>query len=707
MSSAGTSDCNAGVAVKAADVELARLALSRGWITEERMERALLEADRCQALGLAKSVEEILVEDGSLTGEGVRSLRDALGLTLKHPRIGDFEIVRRVGIGGTGTVFEACHVRLKQRIALKILFPRLAKDPQSTERFLREARTLARLNHPHLVHAIDAGQDGEVYYLAMEYIEGENLLQILFRDGPFPPLRTLEVVRDVTEALGALEEKGLVHRDVKPANILIGPDGTVKLADFGLLARVEESGGPGAGPLCGTPHYISPEQLRHRTDLDFRSDLYALGATWFHILAGRPPFVGKSTRDILHGHLYQPPQPPSSVRKNLPAAIDRMVLRWLAKNREERPASSKEALEDLARAESALRARERFSISAIAARARKARPSRRTVMALAGLVLLLFATLTFSLGRPRRGEAPVVVVAAPPPRSVAVPVSPAEPPAITPVPESRSGGPRAPEPPPPTRSDKGSSLESTAAPVPRPALLRGPTLASKLLPLARSARARAVVLLEPLLASPPAPFRRLELLGRSFRASFVALEPGQDPPRGIVLFYDFERSRELDDFRSAAGAWAARDGKLLALASPGKSLDSVAWYTPPVRMDGESSSPAPWIVALGDVSVAPGSGEDAWVLKGAEERVDALSAPTVPARPWSVLFLPASVEVTVGGRTRTLDSPRVEAGRLILLTAPGASLEYLRIEGILQPDWAAERARLLLESDGPAPSPRR
>ena len=226
--------------MKATDVDLAHLALFRGLISKECHQRSLLEADRYQALGLDKSVEEIFVEAGSLTSDQVRSLRNELGLALKCPRIGDYEILRRVGLGGMGTVYEARHVRLKQRIALKVLFPRLARDPERAERFLLEARTLAKLNHPHLVHAIDAGQDGEYFYLAMEFIDGENLLQVLAREGPLKPPRTLEIVRAVCGALGALEEKGLVHRDVKPANILVGPEGIVKLADLGLHKAVDE-----------------------------------------------------------------------------------------------------------------------------------------------------------------------------------------------------------------------------------------------------------------------------------------------------------------------------------------------------------------------------------------------------------------------------------------------------------------------------------
>ena len=149
--------------MKATDADFARVALAKGLISRERHDLVLAEADRLQALGLEKSVDEILVERGDITSEHARSLREALGWSVTRPRIGGYEIIRRVGIGGMGTVFEARHVRLNQRIALKVLFPRLSKDPRLTERFLREARALAKLDHQHLVHAIDAGQDGEYF----------------------------------------------------------------------------------------------------------------------------------------------------------------------------------------------------------------------------------------------------------------------------------------------------------------------------------------------------------------------------------------------------------------------------------------------------------------------------------------------------------------------------------------------------------------
>ena len=336
--------------MRPSDVELSRLVVDRGWLDEMTSIEGLQEADRCQALGLDKSLEEVLVERGQLSVAQVRDLRRALGWTVDRPRIGGFEIVRRVGLGGTGSVFEARHVRLGQRVALKVLYPRLAQDPRITARFLNEARALARLDHPNLVHAFDLGRDGAYFYLAMEFIEGENLLQVLTSQGPLTPVRSVEIVRAVVSGLAELERNDLIHRDIKPANILLDEEGSgrVKLADFGLLKRGSLAANETTDEwVCGTPHYLSPEQARGDGTEDIRSDLYSLGATWFHLLTGQPPFVGSSTREILIAHRSKRPPPLARVHADVPKPLERTLRRWLAKNPKDRPRSSAEALCDL------------------------------------------------------------------------------------------------------------------------------------------------------------------------------------------------------------------------------------------------------------------------------------------------------------------------------------------------------------------------
>ena len=686
--------------MKAVDVDLARLACSRGWISRGCLEQSLAQADRYLALGLEKSVGEVFIEQGSLTGEQVSSLRNALGLTFKQPRIGDYEVLRRIGIGGTGTVFEARHVRLKQRIALKILLPRLAKDPQSTERFLREARTFARLNHPHLVHALDVGYDGEHHYLAMEYVEGENLLQVLAREGPLSPPRTLEIARAVCQALEVLEKKGLVHRDVKPANILISCDGTVKLADFGLLTAVEQSSGE-AAPLCGTPHYISPEQVIHKLNLDVRSDLYSLAASWYHILVGRPPFVGKTTKQILQGHLHKTPLAPSRLRPGVPPGVERILLRWLSKDRAERPASAREGLREIEAVAGSLRARAQL----VSTRASYVSRKLWLLLPVSGLILVLVGALLLRPGSPRSESDPSRLSHSPPPTSV-LPVSatdqpvPEEPSAEAAAPVSRSGI-AAPRSAPGSESSRAEDVvvasERIADPPAKPV---APHLREWVDQVSSLASTRFRTLWERA-AAPIRRFEPLHALGRSFHASFVALAPERDPPADIFLCYEFLESTELDDFRASAGAFAVRHGALRRLGEPASEvLDTIAWFVPPVRVGGHALTGGVLVVGMGPLRVVPRSGKNTqvWLEGEGSSQSPALVYP-VSAGSWSVEFLGDEIEMIVGDRTFRLATPPRprHAGRVALEVGPGVSIERVEIEGRLQPDWAAERLRLVSE----------
>ena len=693
--------------MKATDVDLARLALSRGWISVECHDLSLAEADRYQALGLDKSVVDVLVEQGSLTADQVRALRDELGLSIKRPRIGDYEIVRRIGLGGMGSVFEARHVRLKQRIALKLLQPRHARDPVLSARFLKEARMLARLNHPHLVHAIDAGKDGEYYYLAMEYVEGENLLQILAREGPLKPLRALEVVRDVCTALTALEEKGLVHRDVKPSNMLVGLDGVVKLADFGLLKAVDEVEGPKERSVCGTPHYISPEQVLRKEDIDIRSDLYSLGASWYHLLAGRPPFVAKTTREILDAHVKVPPPRLRRRRRDIPHAMEETVLRWLSKDRDLRPQSSWNALEDL---------RKLASGWGRAGASPALRPfRRRSLLAAVALLALVFVAGIIWFSRARDGapsltsskgrEEKELPTGEPATKEPAMQVSktrteetPVRPPVVAPEertakPEPAAPAPVPPLPPSPAPPKAASDVKDPADAVASFLGKLGDALSSQ---VARQ-ETRAASWAESI-AAPVARFEPLRRLAASFHAGFVAVEPERDPPGRIYLRYDFDSPSELEDFRFIPGTWVIKDGALQGVAEPeGKNLDSVAWFASPFEVEGEMSLPGSLIVGFGSLRVAPGVGGEGpgiW-FETPEKEAPVLAAPAVPSGEFTVSFRRGAVEISLSGNVRKLEAAVPETGRLLLRIAPGASLSRLSVDGSLEPTWASRRLRLL------------
>jgi serine/threonine-protein kinase len=268
----------------------------------------------------------------------------------KRQRLGGYELIARLGRGGMGTVFLARQIAADRSVALKILRPSLAKNREFVARFLREARAAARFNDVHIVQAIDAGHAAGYYYFAMEYVPGKNLRQRLAESGPLPERRALEVIRRIARALHtAHTESGIIHRDVKPDNILMAGDGTPKLADLGLARQVEHDDGTltQTGVAMGTPNYISPEQVRGESDLDGRTDVYALGATLYHLLTGRPPFGDGPPAVVMARHLTEPPPDPREVNPGLSPVVSAVVRRAMAKAPADRYPTAASLADDL------------------------------------------------------------------------------------------------------------------------------------------------------------------------------------------------------------------------------------------------------------------------------------------------------------------------------------------------------------------------
>lgn len=266
------------------------------------------------------------------------------------PVLGDFEILDRIGQGGMGTVFKARQRSMDRLVAVKVLRPALASDAAYVERFWREARAAARLSHPNIVLAITAGEDHGYYYFVMEYVEGHTV-GLLLKAGPLAEQNALRITLQIARALDyAWSKERIVHRDIKPGNILITPDGTAKLADLGLAHEVtlEDEDAFGADrKILGTPHYIAPEQIQRRPDLDVRCDLYALGATLFHMVTGRAPFEGRNTKALLNKHLREPAPDPRELRPELSDGLARILQKLLAKDRDDRYPDAKNLAADI------------------------------------------------------------------------------------------------------------------------------------------------------------------------------------------------------------------------------------------------------------------------------------------------------------------------------------------------------------------------
>ncbi len=222
-------------------------------------------------------------------------------MTLKEgERIGHYQIVSLLGRGGMASVYKAHEMSLNRTVALKVLRPELAEDPSFVKRFQREAQAAARLNHPAISTVYAIGQEGELTFFAMEYVQGGTLRQLIRQEGPLSLEKALDILIPAAEALEAAHKAGVVHRDMKPGNILIGENGKVKVVDFGI-AQVTESTShlTREGSFVGTPEYVSPEQCEGKS-VDGRSDIYSLGVTFFEMLTGKTPFTADTPAGIIN-----------------------------------------------------------------------------------------------------------------------------------------------------------------------------------------------------------------------------------------------------------------------------------------------------------------------------------------------------------------------------------------------------------------------
>ncbi|MEV8037598.1 Stk1 family PASTA domain-containing Ser/Thr kinase [Streptomyces sp. NPDC086182] len=263
--------------------------------------------------------------------------------TLQDPLVGHvldgrYRVDARIAVGGMATVYRALDTRLDRVLALKVMHPTLAADGSFVERFIREAKSVARLAHPNVVQVFDQGADGSYVYLAMEYIAGCTLRDVLRERGALQPRAALDILEPVLAALGAAHRAGFVHRDMKPENVLIGDDGRVKVADFGLVRAVDTVTST-TGAVLGTVSYLAPEQIEHGTS-DTRVDVYACGVVLYEMLTGAKPYTADSPAQVLYQHLHADVPPPSAVVPGMAYSLDELVTAATARNPEVRPADA-------------------------------------------------------------------------------------------------------------------------------------------------------------------------------------------------------------------------------------------------------------------------------------------------------------------------------------------------------------------------------
>ncbi len=334
------------------DLDFATLAIAHRVLSREQLEEAERTINKEAEAGRPKRpVEDVLLESGVLKSEQVwavykakdRLIRDARS---RGQRIGGYEIMGKLGEGGLGVVYKARQLSMGRIVALKVLHERWVTDDEFRKRFLVEARLVGRLSHPNLIQVIDVGRYKSTLYFSMEFVDGEPVDATLDRDGRMDLQATVAIAIQVASALEYLHQRRIVHRDVKPGNIMVTKGGIAKLGDFGFVKSSLESVLSTEGEVLGTPDYISPEAARGEKNLDFRSDLYSLGTTLYHMLAGNPPFGG-SVSDVMDQHIKSEPKPITSMVKDLPPKMVEVVERLMRKKPGERYQNFSELLNDL------------------------------------------------------------------------------------------------------------------------------------------------------------------------------------------------------------------------------------------------------------------------------------------------------------------------------------------------------------------------
>ncbi len=326
------------------DKVFAAVVLEAELASEQQLETARATLASIGDLGGRGSLAEVLVRQKVLTEE------QAVEFSRRSQRevIDGYELIGRLGKGGMGAVYLAKQISLDRHVAVKILPRSAAKDPEFFERFLREAKAAAELNHPNIVQGYDAGQSSGYFYFAMEYVAGPSAEALVEKEGSLSEVRALEIARQVAEGLAHAHRSGIIHRDVKPENILITKDGVAKLADLGLVRRTKDKAHlTRDGSAVGTPLYMSPEQARGESGVDGRSDVYSLGATLFFLLSAQEPFTGETSAVIMTKHLSETAPSVHIFNPAVSEPTARLITWMLAKLPAERPQTMERVIETI------------------------------------------------------------------------------------------------------------------------------------------------------------------------------------------------------------------------------------------------------------------------------------------------------------------------------------------------------------------------
>ncbi len=331
------------------DTMIGRFVVDQGLATSEELQhvlelqRSLVEAEN------QRSIADLLVENGYATPRQIQRLRQIADAEKSSQQIPGYKVLGLLGKGAMGAVYKAKQLSLDRLVAIKTLPKKFTGSAQFVDRFYSEGRAAALLNHPNIVQAYDVGKAGEVHFFVMEYVDGRTVYDDIVKHKRYAEKEAVEIIMQMAEALQHAHERGLIHRDVKPKNMMLTREGVAKLADMGLARAVadKEAAEEEKGKAFGTPYYISPEQIRGEVKIGPAADIYSLGATLYHMVVGAVPFDGKNPSAVMNKHLKEALVPPDHVNPKLSPGISEVIEMMMAKDPKARYQKCKDLLIDL------------------------------------------------------------------------------------------------------------------------------------------------------------------------------------------------------------------------------------------------------------------------------------------------------------------------------------------------------------------------
>ncbi len=331
------------------DTILGKIVVDAGLATPEEVQQCLELARGYAVEENQRTLSQLLVDNDFITKRQLARIRAMVEAEREGQQIPGYKVLGKLGAGAMATVFKARQLSLDRMVAIKVLPRKFSDNTQFIERFYAEGRAAGVLNHPNIVQAFDVGQAGDYHYFVMEFVDGRTVYDDIVKHKRFKESEAVDIVIQVGEALQHAHAKGLIHRDVKPKNLMITTDGLVKLADMGLARAMtdKEAAEAEAGKAFGTPYYISPEQIRGEKTIGPPADIYSLGATLYHMVTGNVPFDGKNPSAVMHKHLKSELVAPDHVNPKLSAGVSEVIEMMMAKDPRKRYQSCADLVGDL------------------------------------------------------------------------------------------------------------------------------------------------------------------------------------------------------------------------------------------------------------------------------------------------------------------------------------------------------------------------